>query len=116
MRKNDNKDNHQPAMREVSDDEFGKLLKQEAYEAEPNQWFTHRVLHKLPVKKNNSALHMAWFFYLAAVVLCVGFWVWMAYFTDTSVITVRDILYFTVAGIVTAIVAFSPLVALFRHE
>jgi hypothetical protein len=102
--------------RDKKDIELGKLLKQEAYDAEPNQWFTHRVLHKLPAKKDNSALHVAWFFYIIAALLCVGYWVWLFFFNDNSVITVRDILYFAIAGIVTAMLTISPLVTLLRRE
>ena len=102
--------------RDKKDIELGKLLKQEAFDAEPNKWFTHRVLHKLPLKKNNSALHMAWFFYIAAALVCIGYWIWLFFFNDTTIITVRDILYFTVAGIVTLLLTFSPLVTMFSRE
>lgn len=102
--------------RDKKDIELGELLKQGAYDAEPNQWFTHRVMNKLPAKKNNSALHVAWFFYLAAALICVGFWVWILFFNDATVITVRDILNVAIAAVVTALLAISPLVALFRHE
>lgn len=102
--------------RDKKDIELSELLKKESFDAEPNQWFTHRVLHKLPMKKNNSALHMAWFFYIAAALLCIGYWIWLFFFNDNTVITVRDILYFTIAGIVTLLLTFSPLVAMFSRE
>ncbi len=102
--------------RDKKDIELSELLKKESFDAPPNQWFTHRVLHKLPMKKNNSALHMAWFFYIAAALLCIGYWIWLFFFNDNTVITVRDILYFTIAGIVTLLLTFSPLVAMFSRE
>lgn len=102
--------------RDKKDIELSELLKKESFDAAPNQWFTHRVLHKLPMKKNNSALHMAWFFYIAAALLCIGYWIWLFFFNDNTVITVRDILYFTIAGIVTLLLTFSPLVAMFSRE
>ncbi|MBQ6279365.1 MAG: hypothetical protein IJK68_06555 [Muribaculaceae bacterium] len=102
--------------RDKKDIELSELLKKESFDATPNQWFTHRVLHKLPMKKNNSALHMAWFFYIAAALLCIGYWIWLFFFNDNTVITVRDILYFTIAGIVTLLLTFSPLVAMFSRE
>ena len=105
MSKLDNKDN-----------ELGKLLKQGAWEAEPNQWFTHRVMHKLPAKKNNSALHFGWMCYIVAALVCVGYWVWTLVFNDTTVITVRDIIYFTIAITVTIMLTLSPIVAMFRRE
>ncbi len=105
MSKLDNKDN-----------ELGKLLKQGAWEAEPNQWFTHRVMHKLPAKKNNSALHFGWMCYIVAALVCVGYWVWTLAFNDSTVITVRDIIYFAIAITVTIMLTLSPIVAMFRRE
>ena len=105
MSKRDNKDN-----------ELGKLLKQESWDADSHEWFTHRVMHKLPVKKNNSALHLAWMCYIAAALVCVGYWVWSLVFNDNTVITVRDIIYFVIAIAVTVMLALSPIVAMFRHE
>ena len=98
------------------DIELGELLKKESFDAAPNQWFTHRVMHKLPAKKDNTATHLAWFFYIAAALVCAGYWLWMLFFNDNTVITVRDILYFVIAGIVTVILTFSPIVAMFRSE
>lgn len=102
--------------RDNKDNELGKLLKQGAWEADSNEWFTHRVMHKLPAKKNNSALHFAWVCYIAAVLVCVGYWVWTLAFNDTTVITVRDIIYFVVAIAVTIMLTLSPIVAMFRRE
>lgn len=102
--------------RDKIDNELGKLLKQESWDAEPNQWFTHRVMHKLPAKKNNSSLHFAWLCYIVAMLVCAGYWVWTLAFNDHTVITVRDIIYFVVAIIVTIMLTLSPIVALFRRE
>lgn len=102
--------------RDNKDNELGKLLKHETWDAEPNEWFTHRVMNKLPAKKNNSALHFAWFCYLAAVLVCVGYWVWTLAFMDSAVITVRDIIYFVIAIAVTIMLTISPIVAVFRRE
>lgn len=102
--------------RDNKDNELGKLLKHGAWEADSNEWFTHRVMHKLPAKKNNSALHFAWVCYIAAVLVCVGYWVWTLAFNDTTVITVRDIIYFVVAIAVTIMLTLSPIVAMFRRE
>ena len=98
------------------DEELGKLLKEQSYQETTNQWFTHRVLHKLPTKKDKTAIHMAWFFYIAAFIVCAAWWAWLLITTNLNVITVRDIIYFATAGVVTLILAFSPLVAMFRHE
>lgn len=102
--------------RDNKDIELGKLLKQEAWEADSNEWFTHRVMHKLPAKKNNSALHFAWICYIAAVLVCAGYWVWALAFNINTVITVRDIIYHVIAIAVTIMLTISPIVAIFRRE
>lgn len=102
--------------RDNKDNELGKLLKQGAWEADSNEWFTHRVMHKLPAKKNNSALHFAWVCYIAAVLVCIGYWVWTLAFKNVTVITVRDIIYFIIAIAVTIMLTLSPIVAMFRRE
>lgn len=102
--------------KDKTDIELGQLLKKEAFDAAPNQWFTHRVLHKLPNKENKTAQHFAWFFYLAAALVCVGYWLWLFFFNDNTVITVRDVLYYGIAAIVTAALTFSPIVALYKRE
>ncbi len=104
------------SQRDNKDIELSKLLKQESWDAEPNQWFTHRVMHKLPAKKNNSSLHFAWLCYIVAMLVCAGYWVWTLAFNYHTVITVRDIIYFVVAIIVTIMLTLSPIVALFRRE
>lgn len=102
--------------RDYKDNELGKLLKQDAWNADPNQWFTHRVMHKLPAKKNNSALHFGWMCYIVAALVCVGYWVWTLAFNDNTAITVRDIIYFVIAIAVTIMLTLSPIVAMFRRE
>lgn len=101
--------------RDNIDNELSKMLKEDSWQETQNQWFTSRVLNKLPAKENNSARHMAWGFYLAAVAVCIGFWAWLLFFGNPTVVTVRDILYTIIAGIVTLILAFTPLVSMFRE-
>ena len=97
------------------DIELSKLLKQQSHQETSNEWFTPRVLNKLPAKQDNSARHIAWGFYVAAVLVCAGVWGWLLIFSDTSVITIRDILYTTIAAIVTLVLIFTPIVAMFRE-
>ena len=102
--------------RDKKDIELGNVLKQGSWDAAPNEWFTHRVMHKLPAKKNKSALHVAWMCYIAAVMVCVGFWIWALAFNDNTVITVRDIIYFVIAIAVTIMLTISPIVTMFSND
>ena len=98
------------------DNELRQLIKSGAYDAGQDEWFTRRVMNRLPERQNRSALHLAWVFYLVAALVCAGFWLWMVYFSNPTVVTVRDLIYITMAGIVTLVLAFSPIVAMFRRE
>lgn len=96
------------------DIELSKLLKEQSHQETSNEWFTRRVLNKLPAKQDNTARHVGWAFYAAAVLVCAGFWLWMLMFNDMSVITVRDIIYTLIASILTLVLTFTPLVSMFK--
>jgi len=98
------------------DKELSKLLKENSYQETSNEWFTRRLLNKLPAKGDNSARHVAWAFYIAAIVVCVGWWTWLLLSSDHTVVTVRDILNVTIASIVTVVLVFVPLVTMLRRS
>lgn len=102
--------------KDEKDLELSKMLKEGSYQETTNEWFTPRVLNKLPAKPENTAKHLGVFFYIAAALLCAGFWIWLFVNNDPTVITVRDIVYFGLAGLVTLILTFSPIVTIFRNE
>ena len=98
------------------DIELGKILKQQSFQETDNEWFTPRVLNKLPAKGSKAAKRVAWAFYLAAIAVCVGWWWLMLSSNDPTVITVRDILYMVIACVVTMVLVFTPLVTMLRRE
>ena len=61
MKKNENIDN-----------ELRQMIKDGAYEAAENEWFTRRVLNRLPERKDHSALKMAWIFYMVAAMAALS--------------------------------------------
>lgn len=102
--------------KDEKDMELSKILKEKSFQETTNEWFTPRVLNKLPAKPENTAKHFGVFFYVVAALLCAGFWIWLFVNNDPTVITVRDILYFSLAGIVTLMLTLSPIVTLFKNE
>ena len=100
---------------ENNDNELRQMLKNGAYDAGNDEWFTKRVVNRLPERPDRSALRLGWLFYLAAALICVGFWLWICYSSDLTVVTVRDLIYLTVAGVLTLFLMLSPIVTIFRR-
>ena len=91
------------------------LLKQEAFKEGENEWFTPRVMNKLPGKPGTTASKVAWAFYAAAAMVCLAFWIWLIFFHDLSVITVRDIIYAATAAAMTLVLTFVPIFNMYRR-
>lgn len=96
------------------DQELARLLKQEAYQATENKWFTPRVVNKLPPRRSLGSGVAAIVCYVTAIVVCCLSWMWWMR-SGFTVITVRDIAYFVSLAAITGLVVMSPLVALLRR-
>lgn len=85
-------------MKRTDDDiKLAELLKKDGYQADENEWFTPRVLNRLPEKPRSSKwLKVA--IYAMVIGGVIGCWLWYLHSRDTSVITVRDLL--TFAGMI----------------
>ena len=79
-------------MKRTDDDiKLAELLKKDGYQADENEWFTPRVLNRLPEKPRSSKwLKVA--IYAVVIGGVIGCWLWYLHSRDTSVITVRDLL------------------------
>lgn len=98
-----------------SDDELSRLLKEGSFPLEDNdQWFTRRVLNRLP-ERRRVKLSSAIVFYGLAAAICVVFWV-IVFNRQWQVITVRDVVYTLILMMITAVTAISPLTSLFSRE
>ena len=82
---------------------LGKLLKQECHQPEENEWFTPRVVNRLPMKEHRSRRRVWSVISLVALVLCVGCWLWLIAGKDHMVVTVRDITHYVIMGAVTVL-------------
>ncbi|MDO4510673.1 MAG: hypothetical protein Q4B68_02510 [Bacteroidales bacterium] len=79
--------------RNKDDMELAELLKKGSHQESENEWFTPRVLNRLPEKRRSSRWMKV---VLYAIVLAgvIGCWMWYNSTHDMSVITVRDVLLF----------------------
>ena len=80
-----------------NDIKLAELLKKDGYQADENEWFTPRVLNRLPEKPRSSKWQKV-AIYAMVIGGVIGCWLWYLHSRDTSVITVRDLL--TFAGMI----------------
>ena len=95
------------------DKKLAQVLKQGAHDPGENSWFTKRVLNKLPEKRS----HGSWatmVVYAIALVACALFWLMMWRGQDWGTVTVRDLLYNVLMGVVTLTVLWQEVMALIR--
>ncbi len=95
------------------DMKLAQVLKQGAHDPGENPWFTKRVLNKLPEKRS----HGSWatmVVYAIALVACALFWLMMWRGQDWGTVTVRDLLYNVLMGVVTLTVLWQEVMAIIR--
>lgn len=85
-----------------NDIEFGALLKKSVPEATANEWFTKRLLNRLP-EKSHSYRWVEGAIYVVAAMVCVLCWLLYIKSHDFSVLTVRDLLNIGVLASVTGV-------------
>jgi fatty acid desaturase len=96
------------------DKKLAQMLKQGAHDPGENPWFTRRVLNKLPEKRTRGSWATT-AVYAIALVACVICWLMMWRGQEASgVITVRDVLYNVMMGVVTITVLWQT-IASFLH-
>ena len=78
--------------RDKEDILLAELLKKECHQAETNEWFTPRVLNRLPEKPRSSGKWLKVLIYATVLLGTVGCWFVFCHHQDTNVITVRDII------------------------
>ena len=101
--------------RNAEDERLAKLLKANAPDVKPNEWFTPRVMNKLPERRRSFRWQMPLIYGVAFVVcliLCIKYM--MGYGGDA--VTVRDVLYFVVMIAVTLYMGCQLVLDLVRDE
>lgn len=92
----------------MDDNKLKKLLKEQSYKPGKNEWFTPRVLNKLPARQY-STKWATLLVNVVAVIACIVAWVLLLKHSDFMVITVRDIMYCTSLLGVSSLVAWQVL-------
>jgi len=91
-------------MKETNDDiEFRALLKKSTLEAGENEWFTKKVMNRLPEKANDYSW-VEKLLYVVGSLLCIICWIIYFETTHFNVITVRDLVVLGFMGVVTLVV------------
>lgn len=85
-------DHINPTTTPIDDDKLGNLLRETMPKAGENEWFTPRLLNRLPAKRERRFGSLAAGFYAAAVVVCIAAWWYLLANADFMVITVADLL------------------------
>ena len=93
------------------DKKLAQILKQGAHDPGENPWFTRRVLNKLPEKQARGSWAMTIVYVIALVVCAIG-WLVMLRGQDWGAITVRDILYNVMMGVVTLTVLWQAITSI----
>jgi membrane protein YqaA with SNARE-associated domain len=87
--------------RHEEDDKIAKLLKEQFPEAGKNEWFTPRVLNRLP-DKHKAYPWMSIVVYFVAFIICAFCWVAFVLNQKFTVITVANVCEFVIMAAVTA--------------
>ena len=98
---------------DMDDLQLGELLKNEAYPATENRWFTRRVLNRLPARH-----HRSWFMtvvYIIVALVCALSWHSMLTGLN-GMVTVRDVLYMVVMAAVTLYAILSAVATVVKTE
>ena len=95
------------------DKKLAQVLKQGAHDPGENEWFTRRVLNKLPEKRPRGSWRVP-VVYAIALLACAICWFMMWRAQDWGAVTVRDILYNVMMGAVTVTVLWQTIISVFH--
>lgn len=91
--------------RNDDDIQFGNLLKDSLPEAGRSEWFTRKVLNRLP-EKHKTYHWLEYLIFTLCLAICGVCWMVFIYNQNFSVITVRDIIFATTLLAVTVTLLF----------
>ena len=91
-------------MKRNNDDiELARMLKEQLPEAGRNEWFTRKVMNRLPEKQHRNLHWLLTVAFVAAFVLCLGGWAYFLHNLNWQVILVHDVV--TLASLFAATIA-----------
>lgn len=96
-------------MNQLDDKEFKNLLNSKLPEPRKNQWFTRKVVNKLPENSQSRFIWVEIVSYCLCGLLCGWFWVKFATNININVITLGEIVKYIVLLSVTGVVLWQAL-------
>ena len=100
----------------IDDKELARLLKEQLPEAGRNEWFTRKVMNRLPEKQQRS---FGWLLPLAvtvSIILCLVGWVYFLHNLNLEIILVRDVVTLATLFATTVVVMWQFLHTLFLSD
>ena len=75
----------------TDDMELSRLLKEQLPEAGRNEWFTRKVMNRLPEKQQRSFGWLLQVAFALSIILCLVGWVYFLHNLNLEIILVRDV-------------------------
>lgn len=75
----------------IDDKELARLLKEQLPEAGRNEWFTRKVMNRLPEKQQRSFGWLLPLAFTVSIILCLVGWVYFLHNLNLEIILVRDV-------------------------
>ena len=75
----------------TDDMELSRLLKEQLPEAGRNEWFTRKVMNRLPEKQQRSFGWLLPLAFTVSIILCLVGWVYFLHNLNLEIILVRDV-------------------------
>lgn len=90
--------------RETDDIELGRMLKQIQPEAGSNEWFTRKVMNRLPEKRSPGLGWLLPAAFALSFIICLGGWAYFLHNLNLNLILVRDLVSLCVLLVTTIVV------------
>ena len=75
----------------IADKELARLLKEQLPEAGRNEWFTRKVMNRLPEKQQRSFGWLLQVAFTVSIILCLAGWAYFLSNLNLQIILVRDV-------------------------
>ena len=86
---------------------LGRILKEGAHQAPENEWFTRRLLNRLPAREQRRSRLVWAVVSVVALVMCVGCWLWLVGTQDPVAFTMRDLTHYVLMSVLSVFVLWS---------
>ena len=103
--------------RDEIDDRLGALLKEHTPQAaDSNEWFTRKVLNRLPPKPKRSYTWLTVATYIVCFAVCIMVWLWFFLSLTPGIILVKDVVVAAILVVVTVALLWYVLRSMLRSS